>query len=59
MVNYGTKAIIRERIENKMFTSVEKNLKERVKVHSFNNIETLNLEHFGSVAIEPDPVRIT
>ena len=41
-----------------MVTSVKKNLKECVKVHSFNNIETLNLEHFGSVAIEPDQVRI-
>ena len=57
-MNYGKKAIIRERIGNKMVTSVKKNLKECVKVHSFNNIETLNLEHFGVVAIEPDPVRI-
>ncbi len=58
VVESGSRAIVRERKGNKMVTSVKKNIKERVQVHSFNNIQKLNLEHFGIVATEPDPVRI-
>jgi len=41
VVESGSRAIVRERKGNKMVTSVKKNIKERVQVHSFNNIQKL------------------